>query len=383
MIRIAHFADAHVGMPYSSQKFRSCRKALRDERIESVRRAVAQANGRDAHFLVVAGDLFDGIDVAEPDIAAVAAALAEFGGHATLVLPGNHDHVSPGDDSNTLWRKFERALDALGSSDAPVHLLLEATPVDFELGGQRIRFFPCPCTSKTSERHAIGWVRDAERLPAGGLHVGIAHGNLEGLGLDRERRYFNMTRAELEAAGIDLWLLGHVHRPSPMNGGTGQQSIFMPGTTAPEDVRSNHGGTAWLLEIEGTVVRRHELLTTGRYDMRRFTIELSPAEGIAPVRRALDDGAPEGRIVDLQLTGELTPEQYDELNALLREHEGADRFLVLTCTKEGVKRRRPAREIVDATPAGGQTHRFLTSLLESGNPEDLYLANELMHAVER
>jgi 3',5'-cyclic AMP phosphodiesterase CpdA len=379
MIRIAHFADAHVGMPYSSQKFRSCRKALRDERIESVRRAVAQANGRHAHFLVVAGDLFDGIELADAEIAAVAAALAEFTGHATLILPGNHDHVSPGDDSNTLWGKFDRALDALGTLAAPAHLLLEATPVDFEIGGQRVRFFPCPCTSKTSERHAIGWVRAAERLPAGGLHVGIAHGNLEGLGLDSERRYFNMTRAELESSGLDLWLLGHVHRPSPVNGGTGQQSIFMPGTTAPEDVKSNHGGTAWLLEIEGTVVRRHELLTTGRYDMRRFTIALTPAEGIAPVQRALDDGAPEGRIVDLQLTGELTPDQYDELNALLREYEDGNRFLVFTCTKEGVKRRRPAHEIVEGAPAGSRTRKFLTAISEGAHAEDLYLAQELMN----
>jgi DNA repair exonuclease SbcCD nuclease subunit len=384
MLRIVHLADAHIGQPYTSPKFRNCRSALRRARIEALERAVELANERRAHFLVVAGDLFDRIAVDDADIGAVAAALAGFKGDAALVVPGNHDHVSPGDEPNDLWRRLRRGLEELeaGSPEQRagaerVHLLLEAVQLDLEADGTRVRFYPCPCTSKTSESHAIGWVRDAERLPGGGLHVGIAHGNLEGLALDREGRYFHMTQAELEDAGVDLWLLGHVHRPWPATGGTARHRIFMSGTTAPEDVKSNHRGTAWLLEIEGGVVRRHEQLVTGRLDFRRVALALHPDTGLAEVERALGDGTPNERVLELVLTGELTPEQHDALAELVRRVEAEGRFLFLSCSRDEVARRLPASDIVAQAPEGTATRRFLEALARSENPADLYIAHEL------
>jgi exonuclease SbcD len=378
MIKIVHAADIHVGMKYSSAKYAKCRNELRQARIESLARVVQQANEHHADFLVIAGDLFDDTEV-EPNsvdrksIGAVARELAAFEGLAALILPGNHDHVCTGD---SVWGTLQRELDDQNAER--VYLLLDAKPRDMTVNDASVRFYPCPCTSKTSPDHAIGWVQAAERKH-GALHIGIAHGNLEGLGLDREKRYFNMTRAELEATGVDLWLLGHVHRPSPAHGGNALQKIFMSGTTAPEDVKSNHEGSAWLLEIEGNTVRSHQMLATGKYRFNRLEATLNPTDGIGLVVEELKRGERADRVLDLVLDGELLDHQYDELMKLLSTQEEQDEFLLFTCKPEPerLRKREPASHIVRAAPAGTKTREFLEQLAASTHADDVFLAEKL------
>ena len=107
-IRIVHTADNHVGIAY--QRYAGdpeVRARLIAERIEALKRVVAEANARQAHFLVVAGDLFDRPTVAQRDVKDVVAVLAGFAGTDVLVLPGNHDFYEG--PQSSLWKTFRDA----------------------------------------------------------------------------------------------------------------------------------------------------------------------------------------------------------------------------------------------------------------------------------
>jgi len=67
MIRFLHTADWQIGKPfggYSDDK----RGELRAERFRAVERLAALANGREAAFVLVAGDAFDANTVSDREI---------------------------------------------------------------------------------------------------------------------------------------------------------------------------------------------------------------------------------------------------------------------------------------------------------------------------
>ena len=161
-VRIYHTADNHIGISFS-QYPDAVRDRLLKERFEALERMVADANKRDAHFFVVAGDLFDKLSVAAKDIKRTVDILEHFAGEAVLVLAGNHDFCE-GPDSK-LWKTFRKA--AEGST---VLAFTAQGTKDFALEEGAVRFYACPCPSKYSAEPVTGWVAD-EPKDAGMLHT--------------------------------------------------------------------------------------------------------------------------------------------------------------------------------------------------------------------
>ena len=89
-LRILHTADNHIGLSFN-QYPEAARESLIEERFASLERMVATANERNAHFIVVAGDLFDKTTVTKAQVERTVKALVKFDGDAVLVLAGNHD----------------------------------------------------------------------------------------------------------------------------------------------------------------------------------------------------------------------------------------------------------------------------------------------------
>ena len=193
-IRIVHTADNHIGLPFK-QYPPDVAERLVEERFLALGRLVAEANQREAHFFVVAGDLFDSPRVRAGDIEKAAGVLRQFEGEAVIVVPGNHDHFANAETE--VWKRFRRATEG----DARIELLADPVVKSYDVDGQAVHFFPCACPSKTGAEPTIGWVAEAAGQVAG-LKIGIAHGNVTGFGLDAEGRYFNMEPADLEAAGM-------------------------------------------------------------------------------------------------------------------------------------------------------------------------------------
>ena len=373
-IRIVHTADNHLDLPFRQYPAEVASRLI-EERFLALGRLVAVANERNAHFFVVAGDLFDSTRVKVGDIDKAAAVLRGFDGVAVIVVPGNHDHYA--NSETEVWRRFRRATEA----DARIDLLVDPAVKSYDVEGQAVHFFPCACPSKTGAEPTIGWVAEAAAQHATGLKIGIAHGNVTGLGLDTEGQYFNMEPAALEAAGIATWLLGHIHVPFPTSESGERSPYFMAGTHTPDSLRCRHAGSAWSIECDGDRVTRYERLAPGEITFRRLTQELLSADDVAGIVRtceALDAGS---TVIDLQLSGRLSAAERAHLTAEIDRLRAG--FLNLT-EESNIHDRIDAAQIEREYRSGGLAQRLLTALLaDADHPDAATLAHRLIEEVSR
>ena len=373
-IRIVHTADNHLDLPFKQYPAEVASRLI-EERFLALGRLVAVANERNAHFFVVAGDLFDSTRVKVGDIDKAAAVLRGFDGVAVIVVPGNHDHYA--NSETEVWRRFRRATEA----DARIDLLVDPAVKSYDVEGQAVHFFPCACPSKTGAEPTIGWVAEAAAQHATGLKIGIAHGNVTGLGLDAEGQYFNMEPAALEAAGIATWLLGHIHVPFPTSESGERSPYFMAGTHTPDSLRCRHAGSAWSIECDGDRVTRYERLAPGEITFRRLTQELLSADDVAGIVRtceALDAGS---TVIDLQLSGRLSAAERAHLTAEIDRLRAG--FLNLT-EESDIHDRIDAAQIEREYRSGGLAQRLLTALLaDTDHPDAATLAHRLIEEVSR
>ena len=374
-IRIVHTADNHLDLPFRQYPAEVASRLI-EERFLALGRLVAVANERNAHFFVVAGDLFDSTRVKVGDIDKAAAVLRGFDGVAVIVVPGNHDHYA--NSETEVWRRFRRATEA----DARIDLLVDPAVKSYDVEGQAVHFFPCACPSKTGAEPTIGWVAESAAQHATGLKIGIAHGNVTGLGLDTEGQYFNMEPAALEAAGMATWLLGHIHVPFPTAESGERSPYFMAGTHTPDSLRCRHAGSAWSIECDGDRVTRYERLSPGLISFQRLEPELVSADDVADLIRtceAIDAGS---TVLDLQLSGRLSAAEQAELLAAIDRLRPA--FLSLTTDQSDIHNRIDAAQIERLYRSGGLAQRLLTALLEdTDHPDAATLAHQLIEEVSR
>ena len=258
MVTIYHAADLHLGMKFS-KKSEAVRSRLIQDRFDALTNIVNSANLDEANFLVLAGDLFDTVQVGvQETINPTVKILSAFQGDAVLVLPGNHDFYESNQASEAtlpLWTRFNRA----ATNYPQIHVFTEPSAISFEIGDNKINFFPGLCTSKHSLEHAIGWIGDVTKDKTA-LNIGIAHGNVDGYGLDSEGRYFNMTEADLSATELDFTLLGHIHVPYPTQALVLNKPLFfMPGTTAQSAMGRKGMGSYWKIQCDGKSFHRAEI----------------------------------------------------------------------------------------------------------------------------
>jgi len=367
-IRIVHTADNHIGITY--QRFKgdaNVQKRLVAERGAALGRVVEEANRRQAHFLVVAGDLFDRPTVPDGEIKAVVETLAGFAGVAVLVLPGNHDFYEG--PASKLWQTF-----ATAAGNREIHVLSEPRVESFDVDGQAVRFYPCPCPSKLGEESLIGWVAQASK-DAGAIHLGIAHGNVEGLGQDAQGRYFNMRQEDLRAAGVATWLLGHIHVPFPAPGSGGRPAFFMPGIHTPDSVKCGHRGHAWCLDVTTEGVAAFEQLVTGAVRFVRLEAAVRTAADVAAIEARCRELPATDTVLDLQIGGRLKADDRQALEALVDELRG--RFLTVTY-EPTVAHELTAAELAEKYPSDSVSHRILAKLLDDPeHPDAAWLAHEL------
>jgi exonuclease SbcD len=384
-LRILATADLHLGMRFAG--YPQLQEQLSEARFAALERLVALGNERECALLIVAGDLFHRLGLPQRDIQRAAEALNEFRGEAVAVLPGNHDYYTG--EAGSLWRSFR--------AGAAGHVLILAEPRVYELAGfdLPVRLYPGPCTARHSRESALGWLagrltaesrltaeglKRAEAEPAGTLTVGVAHGSLEGVSPDAQGEYYPMRRAELESYGLDLWVLGHTHRPPA----DADPCLFLPGTPEPDGFDCPHGGSVLLLEVEEGRVRP-ERLDTGAYRFRSETMEVGdgePEAGPSPASAAFARYfAPEYRrtLLRLALRGSLEAEGLQRLRA---EAEGLRQAVAWLEIDEGELRERITAQKVEAEFARGSfSGLLLHRLLEAGEPEALEQAYELIREV--
>ena len=370
-LKIFHTADIHLGMKFAG--YPEVQSELSEARFVALDTLVKKANEERCDLFVVAGDLFDRITVAKRDILRAAQILNQFEGKLVLVLPGNHDYLSPG--TGEPWATFkENAGDRV--------LLLEGKRVyPLEHFNLDANIYPAPCDAKHSGDNYVGWIKDEPKDAGVTFHIGVAHGSLEGLSPDFNRQFYPMTRQELLESGLDLWLMGHTHLPFPEKPGL-RDRIFYSATPEPDGFDCDHQGHAWIIEMDEDKKLSPTLMTTGTYRFFHDERELKSAGDLD--RMEADYGVPgnDKLLLKLKLKGRLPREEYDRLPEV---REGLNRNLFYLQWDSGdlTEEITPAminREFTE----GSFPHRLLTTLArDERDAEALQAAYRLLQEVRR
>ncbi len=230
-MRILAVGDLHLGRPMTRLPADLAeQEAERFGPAPALRRITEQAAALQVDAVAFAGDLVDQPDDFFEAYAALRRAVDSLTreGIRVIAVAGNHDM---------------QILPRLAAEVPGVHLLgadgrweaLEITGAD----GTTIRVhgwsFPEPVVTRSPLQGA--------RLAGGDIPtLGLLH-------CDRDQpgsRHAPVTRGELEAANLDAWLLGHIHRPDPLSPAT--PSGYLGSATALRASETGPRG-AWLYTI--------------------------------------------------------------------------------------------------------------------------------------
>lgn len=361
MFQILLTGDVHLGRSYQKEPPQLAER-LSSARFEALENAVAAGNREGCRFLVIAGDLYDRVSAIPVEYhKRVAAILGEFEGHV-LVLPGNHDYLSA--EGSDLWHKFQE--------HSPSNTFLFRENSRKVIDG--VAFYGCICHDKHSAQNALGWLREQPPAEDGLVHIGIAHGAIEGLSYDAKQQYYTMTEAELLGLPMDAWLIGHTHVAYPAADAVGCR-IFNAGTPQQTDIADNSRGEAFVLQVADDRSVACRRVRTGVVDFVRRDVSVAQGE---PLADKLSFPGLEGArtVLRLHLTGVLSPEEYESRQALYRCLE--DSFLKLEVEDAGLRRAITPAMIDQETMPGTRINQLLKHYAQQ--PELLDLAYELVLA---
>lgn len=368
MIKIFHTSDNHLGINFNRYP-EGVREKLRDRRLEALEGAVEMASENEADLFVVAGDLFDSLNVGKNTIISAARALAKFSGSLVLVLPGNHDYYTEGDK---LWTIFKDNM-----SDHTI-LLTEEEVLDLRDYSVEALVYPAPCDSKHSRENKLTWLKE-EDFSADILRIGIAHGALEGLSPDIEGEYFYMGRQELADIPMDLWLLGHTHVPYPLSGQAGLDKIFNAGTHEPDGINYPYPGTCFLIDLaeDGTI--KSQSIRTGKYEFVKDSISVSSGKELEDALKAYTGIS--NKLIRLTISGYAEAETLDNLsdyyNHLYKEalfFDPRDGNLGLKFSAKDLGK----NYVKDSLP-----YKFMEKLIQVGDPQAMQMAYELIEEAKK
>ncbi len=368
-IRIFHTADLHLGMKFTRGYRPEVQAALVDARFETLAGMVQTANREECRLFAVAGDMFDNRQVTKRDVVRAAEALRAFEGRLVLVLPGNHDYIQAGDD--TLWNWFREA------AGERTLLLSEARPYDLRPYDVEAVVHAAPCTAKHSSTNAIGWIEPPSGVGAELHHLGMAHGSVTGLSIDFNDAYYPMTPRELEACGMDLWLLGHTHVRFPeAESGSGAR-YFFPSTPEPDGFDCAHPGHAWIIELAPDRTVSHRSIQTGRFSFHSLERVLAGEEDLAALVSLIEDLPRESALVKLKLSGRVPGSIHDRRGELVTRLE--EQVLHLECDLGDLLREVTAEDIDREFTEGSFPHRLLHRLsAPDGDSLALQMAYDLI-----
>lgn len=367
-MNILHIADLHLGRRF--RNLPEAQETLSQARYKTLQHTVAKANEIKADIFAIAGDLFDRTSMNVSDIVKAVQAINGFEGKIVLVLPGNHDYITA--DSH-LWDRFKK--------EAEEHVLIldRKEPVDLSGFGLEAVAYPAPCNSRHSAENAIGWVQEIDKDPAK-IHIGLAHGSIEGVSPDFDQQYFPMTVQELEGSGVDLWLMGHTHITWPERPGK-RDRVFNPGTPEPDGFGCTHEGRAFLHTIDEQKNISTEIISTGTHRFVKASVSVARSEDILKLVETYSGEDWKKNVLWLTVSGKLEEEAYEEWKE--RRSEIRDSVLELRLDDSEVRRKVTTEHIKKEFTEGSFPEKLLTSFTEDEEEAELQMAYELIKEVQQ
>lgn len=367
-IKIFHTSDNHLGMKFAKYPD-DIKVKLIDARLNSIKKMIDFANESAADLFVVAGDLFNSLNIPEKLVKAAVDELKKFTGAAVLVLPGNHDYYS---GNEKLWKNFEDYM-----SDE-ILLLKEFKPYDLSEYGLNAVVYPAHCDSKHSKTNNIGWISTL-KPDENKINIGIAHGAFEGITPDLEGTYFYMSRSELTSIPMDIWLIGHTHVPYPADGKPSEDRIYNAGTHEPDGMNYRYEGSGFFIEIDEDKNLNSDRYISGEYRFEDISFKIDSIEDLDFIISKYSNQANANKLLRLKISGmldrdlyEVKNEKYDELKNYLAYLNVVDDELKIRLTK---------KDIGDYFIEGSFPHKMLSKL---GNDEEaLQIAFEMIEESRR
>jgi DNA repair exonuclease SbcCD nuclease subunit len=195
-------------------------------------------------FVLLAGDIYDG---AERGVRAQIRFLSglrrlDEAGIRTFIVHGNHDPLS----GWSAIREWPAHVTIFGSR------AVESVPVELE--GEQVAVIHGISYSKreTTDNLACRFTRG----DGGGLHIGLLHANVGAV--SEHAAYAPCSLADLAAAGMDYWALGHIHKRQVLR--AGDPWMVYPGDTqgrSPKPSESQEKG-AFVVSVSGGTINPPE-----------------------------------------------------------------------------------------------------------------------------
>lgn len=250
-IKILVTADIHMG-----------RRPTRISRSEETRRfstarmwedVVERAVKEQVDLVALAGDIVDHDNRFFEATGPLERGLEKLARHEirTVAVAGNHD-----------FDVFPRVAELVGSDW-------------FQLLGQGGQWEEAWCTAADGEQFRVhGWSFPEAHVPTSPLAdyrpspsekptLGLLHADLD----VSDSLYAPVTRADLKATPVTLWVLGHIHGPDYRDSAEGP-SLLYPGSPQPLDPGEPGPHGPWLVEIFGSrqVTARQLVMSRVRYE---------------------------------------------------------------------------------------------------------------------
>ena len=282
-----HTADWQIGKLFGTIPDEA-RVLLARQRIETIKRIADLANDNDADAVLVAGDVFETIAVADDTIRRTVNALEAFRGPWVL-LPGNHDAAL----AESPWTRMRRF-------GLPENVILATVPEPIGLANGRLTILPAPLQRRHEAVDLTAWF-DAGPSGYGAVRVGLAHGSIAGF-LPAEAEAQNpIAHDRAERARLDYLALGDWHGTLRIGPRT-----WYAGTPEPDRFKANDPGNVLVVRIDAPrSAPAVEKVRVGRYDWRELHVAIHGADDVAGIGDAVKAlGEPlDARVVSLTLEG--------------------------------------------------------------------------------
>ncbi|RMG44443.1 MAG: DNA repair exonuclease [Acidobacteria bacterium] len=270
--RFVHAADLHLDAPFSGLEARARDVAARarDASLDAVDRLADLALETGSRFVLLAGDLYEGERHGVRAQLRLHRALERLAaaGIETFIVHGNHDPLSSG------WS-------AIRSWPEGVHLFSAESVEGFEIreGAETIALVHGISFGSRDPGENLAR-RFSRRRGGPPFQIGLLHASVSGSS-DDHQPYAPCTMDDLEAAGMDYWALGHVHRRQEHR----RRSCWVvyPGNTQGRSFKPSERGPkgATVVEVDGSrvVSVRFRPLDSLRFIERE--LDLAGARGLS------------------------------------------------------------------------------------------------------
>jgi len=284
-----HAADLHLDAPCKGigRTAPHVAAALREASLEAFDRLVELCLEREAAFLVLAGDLYDGPTHGLRAQLRLRDGLARLSGAgiASFLVHGNHDPLETG-WSAVADRWPERAV-VFPTDSVGVEVV--------QRGGETLAVVQGISYSRRDVRDNLAL--RFRRQPSAALQVGVLHCAVAGAS-DGHAAYSPCSLEDLRGVGLDYWALGHIHAGRVLSGRPhgAEPWVVYPGTLQGRSPRPGELGPkgATVVEVRDGRVASLEEVECDRVRFEAAELDLSAEPGcdsLAGLRDTLADRA--------------------------------------------------------------------------------------------